>query len=107
MREFSHPMLPIRWAKATRLIDGRRIGGAVEGKWLVERHVNGETLAKEIACFARGRIPRLQTKDCCVHNSANPRQRPSRVAGRIAPSSFQTRVWEESFPFSNRLGKGG
>jgi hypothetical protein len=67
-------MLPIRWAKASRLIDGHRIGDAVEGKWMVERHVKAERLAKEIACFAEGWILGLQTKDCCVHNSANPRQ---------------------------------
>jgi len=40
---------------------------------MVERHVNGETLAKEIACFAEGWILGLQTKDCCTYNSANPR----------------------------------
>lgn len=83
-------MLSLNWAKATRLIDGCRIGSAVEGKWLVERHVKGESLAKENACFAGGWIPGLQTKDCCVHNIANPRRWAARPSGRIAKSFLQS-----------------
>lgn len=72
-----------------RLIDGHRIGDAVEDKWVVERHVMAERPAKEIACFAGGWIPGLQTKDCCSNNSANPRSRVERPWRRIAPSFFR------------------